>query len=156
MSRGLFCRKSFLCEQEVFLLYHCWILKEVFIIIILKFSEELSILHSRFSENIFTKVFPLKFFKITCSILNFERTSVGKFATTVVGRWTNSVTFFPDKGQILAHLWTLIKKLAFGRFFFRRVCKICSLRVSKICLIIWRTLFPGKIFFFFRTIIKNV
>ena len=60
MSRGLFCRKTILCEQEVFFLYHCWILKEIFIIFILNFSEELSILHSRCLEEHFHKDFSSK------------------------------------------------------------------------------------------------
>ena len=45
-------------------------------------------------KNISTKIFPLELIKITFSISNFERTSFGRFATTVVDRWKFSVTFF--------------------------------------------------------------
>ena len=72
-------------------------------------------------KNIFTKVFPLKLIKITFSISNFERTSFGKFATTVVDRWTIWVTFFPDEEQILSHSRTLNKKMGFWSSFLPEV-----------------------------------
>ena len=87
---------------------------------------------------------------------NFERNFYERLASNVVARWTFSVTFFrmKDKFFLIFGLWT--KKVAFWSIFFGQVCEICSLRVSMKCLIIWRTLFPGKIFFSSRTITKNV
>ena len=128
-----------------------------------QFSEELSILLSRCSEEHFYKSFSSKKYQVCFLYLakmrknfNFQRNFFDRFATTLVTTWTFSVIFVPDEGQILSHPWTLNKKMAFWPIFFRQVCQNCSLRVSMNCLIIWRTLFPGKFFFSSGTIIENV
>ena len=94
------------------------------------FSEELSILLSRCSEESFYKSFSLKKYQDFILYLakmrkyfNFERKYFERFATTVAARWTFSVTFFPDEGKffLIFGLWS--KKWLFGRFFFGRFVK---------------------------------
>ena len=89
------------------------------------FSEELSILLFRCSEERFYKSFSFQKYQVFFLYLakmrknfNFERKFFERFATTFVARWTFSVTFFPDGGQTLAHLWTLNKKSGFLADFF--------------------------------------
>ena len=89
------------------------------------FSEELSILLFRCSEERFYKSFSFQKYQVFFLYLakmrknfNFERKFFERFATTFVARWIFSVTFFPDGGQTLAHLWTLNKKSGFLADFF--------------------------------------
>ena len=127
------------------------------------FSEEMSIVLFRCSEDRSDwsssskryQVFFLYLAKMRKKF-NFGRKFFERFATTIAARWTISITFFQmkDKFLLIFGLWT--KKVAFWPFSFRQVCKICSLGVRMNCLIIGRTLFPGRVFFFSRTIIKNV
>ena len=95
------------------------------------FSGELSILLFRCLDERFFKSFSFQKYQVFFLYLakvrknfNSERKFFEKFATTFVARWTISVTFFPDEGQILAHLWTLKKKSGFlADFFFGRSVK---------------------------------
>ena len=154
VSRGLFCRKTCFCaKKKSFSLSFLNLERNISNFYLEQFSEELSILLSRCSEERFYKSFSFEKYQVFFLYLakmrqnfNFERNFYERFATTIVARWTFSVLFFPDEGYNLSHPWTLNTKMAFWPIFFRQVCRNCSLRVSMNCLIIWRTLFPGKFF----------
>ena len=160
VSRGLLCRKTCLCEKEIFFFLSFLNLeRNISNFYLEQFSEELSILLSRFSEERFYKKFFLKKYQVSFLYLAkmrenfiFERNFYESFATTVVARWKFSVTFFPDEGQILSHLWTLNKKSEFWPMFFRQVCQNCSLLVRMNCL----TNFVSWIFFLFWSLTKSV
>ena len=142
-------QKSIFVWARSFCLYHCWILKEVFIKIILIFSEELSILRSRFSEKYIHKSFSFKIFQNYLLYLEFWANFCRQVCHKSCRQMNNfSYIFFRMKLKFFHtfELWT--KKWVFAELFPRQFCKICSLRVRMNCLIIWRRLFPGFFFVF--------
>ena len=160
---GLIVQKDYTCPGGFSVEKHVCVRKKSFslsflnlernisIIYLEQFSEELSILLSRCSEERFYKSFSFEKYQVFFLYLakmrqnfNFERNFYERFATTIVARWTFSVTFFPDEGQILSHLWTLNRKSGFRPIFFRQVCQNCSLLVCMNCL----TNFVSWVFFF--------
>ena len=144
----------FVWEKNLFL-YHFWVLKEIFRIFILNiFPESYQYCFLGVSMNVFSKVFLFKNIKFSFSIsqkcwkFSISSEIFSKGLPQLLSPNEQSQLLFSrvkDKFLLIFGLWT--KKVASCPFS-RQVRKICSPSVRMNCLIIWRTLFPGRIFYF--------